>query len=383
MGNPTWKQYNVSISGGGENNTYRSSVTYNKNENQNMFVGNNREEIMTNIRNVLNIGSNLTFTGDLTFNTSNTKLNGMSLNDYSSSHIYENIIDDSGNKLVQTRGLYQPFKESMEAQGYPYNWDYNLLQEHENKNNKIQTTMARIQTSLKYDITDHLFLQGSYQYEYTSNETSRLYNEETYFVRNLVNINTTLNSESNELEGPYPKGYIITKGDDYRKSYSGRIQLNFDKSFNNGFHKVNVIAGYEARKVKVNSTELTQYGYDPQALTFKNVPYGESYTPLLSFRSQPLQDPTSLFEDEDRFISYYGNAAYTYNNKYTFTSSVRLDDANLFGSSKEYRNIPLFSIGGKWNLTKEDFINDGVFSKLALSTTYGSNGNVDTNTSPF
>ena len=60
---------------------------------------------------------------------------------------YQQILDANGNYIIQPRGLSQNYKESRVAMGYPYNWDYNMKQDFEEKNNKANQTLIRIQTA--------------------------------------------------------------------------------------------------------------------------------------------------------------------------------------------------------------------------------------------
>src|SRR5690606_15824442 len=81
-------------------------------------------------------------------------------------------------------------------------------------------------------------------------------------------------------------------------------------------------------------------------------------------------------EVQSRFTSYYANAAYTYNGKYSVNGSWRIDQSNLFGLDKSAQNRPVWSVGGKWLLSSEDFMANVNFADhLALRVTYGITGN--------
>lgn len=383
MADNIWTQQNLSLTGGGENNTYRASLTHNSNANQNFFKNNDRENIIANIKNSIQIVPKITFRSDFSYNTSTTKNNGMNQANYLGLDRYQEILDKNGDYIIQPRGLDQAYKNSKVAGGYPYNWDYNLQQDFEDKNNESVETLMRIQTGLKYDVTNYLSLEGMYQYEWGQVNTVNLFNENTYYVRDLVNTFTTLDAVTKKLVSPIPKGEVVEKQFAHNDSHSARFQFNFDKKFNDGLHQINSIGGYEVRQDRSDFTSTRKFGYDSQSMSFANIAYGQRFNVVPS-GTRVFNDPSSFRESENRFISYYGNLAYTYNKKYTLSGSVRLDDANLFGASKVYRNIPLYSIGGLWDITKENFFNtDGILNKLALRGTYGSNGNVAYGTSPY
>lgn len=383
MANNIWSQQNISVSGGGETNTYRASLTHNSNSNQNFFKNNDREEILFNIKNNIKIAPKLSFRSDVNYSNSWTKDNGMNQGSFLGMDQYQQILDANGDYIIQPKGLAQDYKDSRVAMGYPYNWDYNMKQDFDEKNNKSNQTLFRVQAALHYDITSHLSIEGMYQYEWGQTNAVNLFNENTYYVRDLVNTFTTVDADSGNLVSAIPMGEVIEKQFARNDSHSARFQFNYDQSFNDGLHRVTSIGGYEIRQVRSDFNNLRQFGYDPQSLTFANIQYGERFNVSPS-GSRIFNDPTSFNEGEDRFISYYGNAAYTYDHKYTVTGSIRLDDANLFGASKEYRNIPLYSVGGKWDISKENFFNqDGILNTLSLRATYGSNGNIAQGTSPY
>lgn len=383
MNDTYWSQYNFAISGGGENSAYRSSVSYNKNENNNFYKNNDSDQLIANLRGVFNVTPKLTITNDFNFTSSKQENNGMSSADYDNLFQYQNILDANGNQIIQPYGLAQNFKEEKVADGYPYNWDYNLEQEFNNKDNVRDATSMRIQTAIDYKLFDYLSIQGSYQYEWGHTENNTLFNENTYYTRSLVNTFTRV--EDGDLISHINKGSIYSYSNGTNKTRQGRIQLNFNKSFNEDKHRVTALAGYELRQVKNTFNSNMLYGFDPQSLTSASIAFGERVPTTGSGGSnvRSILNPANVTYLENRYVSYYANSAYTYLNKYTLTASIRLDDTNLFGASKEYRNTPLYSAGGKWDIYKEGFFKGNTFNSLSLRGTYGVNGNVDRNTGPY
>ncbi|AUP80680.1 SusC/RagA family TonB-linked outer membrane protein [Flavivirga eckloniae] len=383
ISNETWMQHNLSITGGGENNSFRASITYNENKNLESSTGNNRGDVIANLSNNITLLPKLSLDANINYVNTVSKSNGIRWGEVISLPQYQRIVDANGNYVTQPRTIDQSLKDGFASDGYPYSWDYNLKQELDNKNNRTVNTQLRLQTSLKYDITDNLNVQGLYQYEYGFSKTENLFNEDTYRVRDLVNRFTTLNGTSGALESAIPKGEILDLGDSNTESHTGRFQLNYDQSFNDGLHQINAIAGYEIRKTLFKSYQSTLYGFDSRSLAHANLNYKDEFSTSPSGGNSRIDDGVNIENDENRFISYYVNAAYTYDNKYTITGSTRLDDTNLFGADEEYKNIPLYSFGVKWNISNENFFKSKVVNNLTLRITNGSNGNVDNSTSPF
>lgn len=73
-------------------------------------------------------------------------------------------------------------------------------------------------------------------------------------------------------------------------------------------------------------------------------------------------------------LSYMGRAAYSYNDKYLLTATIRRDGSSKFQGNNKWGNFPSFSFG--WKLSNERFIEDlGIFSNLKLRAGWGVTGN--------
>ena len=81
-----------------------------------------------------------------------------------------------------------------------------------------------------------------------------------------------------------------------------------------------------------------------------------TYTGVLgNYVSFNKNDISNIYELVNRFVSFYGNAAYTYDGKYMVTGSIRWDRTNLFATGSKYQKKPIWSVGAGWNLDKESF----------------------------
>ncbi|MGB3149641.1 MAG: TonB-dependent receptor, partial [Maribacter sp.] len=379
----TWNQYNISISAGGEKYNFNSSLVYNKNQGE--IVNDKSDQF------IVNVTANYKLTDKLqarfSTNLSQTKNeNGIGTGpiDYLIRFpIFERILDDNGNYLPTVGGVNIESSELAQRQGYPYPWTFNLKQESDNNEDTSTNTDIRIQTGINYEIFSGLNVDLSYQYLWNSDFGRELFNENSFFTRNFVNSFSQVDSNGRVIDTPVPIGSILQTDTRSSTDNTFRAQLNYDKSFNDGLHNINAIAGYEVRKQITEFNRDRKFGYDDQSLIFTQPNFNTRITNPI-FGSQNLINPGAVvIFNENRFLSYYGNAAYNFDNRYTISGSMRLDDTNLFGASDKFRNIPLFSAGLKWNLTNEDYFNSDFFQNLSFRGTYGSGGNVDRNTSPF
>ena len=94
-------------------------------------------------------------------------------------------------------------------------------------------------------------------------------------------------------------------------------------------------------------------------------------------------DFASLRNIDNRFVSLFANAAYTYDNKYMFSASIRWDRSNLWGTGSKYQNKPIWSIGAGWNIDREPWFRVDWVNRLKLRASYGIAGNIAKDAAPY
>ncbi len=397
------KQYGVTASGGGEHGNYRMSLLYNGEEGN--FKGEQSDELNLNLDNSIDLTDRLRLKTNINTTIGRSKLipDEYFLSETSASFIQGfrpifpedfirnypltgSILNEDGSYAAMVGGASPEASSFMVDNGFlPYT--YNLMQDFDNNNNSDKTLSARIQTALTYDITNDFSVEARYQYESASYRNENIINENSYINRSIINNFTQFDQSDFDdiqiLEQPVPRGSMAFFSDNNTTSHTFRTQLNFDKSLNDDLHQINALAGYEVRKTLFEQRQSVRYGYNEQALTYINPDYTRVFDEQIADDSDFISDLSEIEFIENRFISTFANLSYTYDQKYTLTGSTRLDDTNLFGQTDEFRNIPLYSVGLKWNLDREAFMNSEHINNLDLRVTYGTNGNVNLDTSPL
>src|SRR5699024_7158383 len=79
----------------------------------------------------------------------------------------------------------------------------------------------------------------------------------------------------------------------------------------------------------------------------------------------------------NRFVSFYSNINYTYNDRYFFSLSGRNDASNIFGVDTKNKWSPLWSIGAGWEISKETFYGLEFLEYFKVRASFGYNGNVN------
>jgi TonB-linked SusC/RagA family outer membrane protein len=392
-----WRQYNISVSGGSKNYDFNTSVSYNSNDKE--FRGTKAEQYLVKFANSFDLAPKLKVDGSINFSQSKENFPTSSVADgisaigasspayfLSSVPITSRILDDNGNYVPMQSVLSFGAQSSQLAlsRGFPYAWTYNMKQELDNTDNVWRETALRLQTGIAYNILKGLDMTMKYQYEWAQQNTRDFHNENTIFTRARVNLFTKLGTNGIAIDNNIPVGSILDTDLRNQRSHTLRTQLNFDRSFDRGKHQVAAIAGYEVRKTLYDRATDRKYGFNEQSLSSVRPDFRTSFPPSIPLTNISVIPANSVNEFvENRFISYYTNAAYTFDNRYTISASTRLDDTNLFGSSDKYKNIPLYSLGLKWNIKNDLLRSNETIDALQLRATYGTNGNVDRSTSPY
>jgi TonB-linked SusC/RagA family outer membrane protein len=163
-----------------------------------------------------------------------------------------------------------------------------------------------------------------------------------------------------------PQGGIYRQNEDRLVNYYARHQLNYNNTFNT-VHNVNVLLGQEVRYANRQESFLNGFGYQ----------FDKGGTPFTDYRiiKQGLDYNFNYFglnNFRDRFIAFFGNASYVYNNKYTLNVTGRIDGSNQLGRATTARYLPTWNVSGSWNAKEESFLKDSdKISRLSLRGTYG------------
>ncbi|MBA4167665.1 MAG: hypothetical protein H0X41_09020, partial [Chitinophagaceae bacterium] len=229
-------------------------------------------------------------------------------------------------------------------------------------------------------------LGGAYENENTLQSVLRT--EDDYDVRLLVNAKALKDPVTgNALFSDLPRGNFLTRADTHNWNYTARGQFNFNYLSKNALHDISGIAGIEQRRQAGSGYKTTAFGYDGQSLISKPV-----NLQVISSNTDPEFDEVgrsgNRFSVSDyfgetysdrRFMSYYGEGTYMFDQRFIATGSLRLDQSNLFGTVPQYRNKPFWSVGAGWRLNNESFLKPvSWINGLKLRASYRFNGNVPT-----
>ena len=387
---PLTHQYNVNISGATERMTNMLSLMYERERDG--FKENHEDHLMVNFRNTTKLFKwlDFNFSGMVQYNSvDNSGINATG--DYYSLTYgkelspYDMLVDENGNRTNLAGTFYQPILDRyVPTENFPYSdWSYNPITEIENRELGYTQMNVRIQGGFTVRFLEGLTYDTKFQYERYNTNYTDIYNENTFAVRPHINTTSTWDKETNEITANLPKGGIKDESDETIQSYNFRNQINFDRTFK-GRHALNVIIGTEiSQRIEETTDYARTYGYNDETLSVGVFPNGESGTiDWMGWSNGTFDYTNSYTYTTDRYFSLYANAAYTLDEKYTVSGSVRTDASNLITDDPKYRYAPFWSVGASWQISKEAFMQDiDWIDRLTVRATYGYNGNVDKSTS--
>ena len=386
LANPFTQQYNLDISQSSERATSHFSLLY---ENDQRYLKGNKDNKYTfNAKTNVNLYKWLDFTVNGTLYYNVRKNNGVNF----TGPAFELFYDGDGNytdvvrayESSNERFFYTPnLKRYLNYNAFPYqDWGYNPVQEQRGHDHTTKTINARIQAGLNFKLAPGINVETKFQYELLNTDLRNINDESTYAVRSAINIAATSDKTPTGAVTPnLPKGSMLTQSRTYTEAYNWRNQFSLNRTFGER-HEVSFIAGTEISDRKWKSvTNPTTYGYNDETLAVGKVT-SLTYKNYLGSNTTFSNYVNSYGYEQDRYFSAFGNAAYTLDGKYTLSASIRTDASNLITDDPGYRYAPFWSVGGKWNITRESFVQHLTWlDYLSLRVTYGYNGNVDRTTS--
>lgn len=124
------------------------------------------------------------------------------------------------------------------------------------------------------------------------------------------------------------------------------------------------LAGHSYQKTFVQQKAFNLTG-------FANNDVDPTFQDQTSTQEQPTT--VSSFAVENELQSFFGRLNYQYASKYLVTATLRADGSSKFGENNRYGYFPSFALG--WNISRESFMDNSIFSNLKLRASWGQTGN--------
>lgn len=375
------RHHDVSLTGGGQNYSFRSGTSYDNNRSS--MKGNGYQRWNANMQGTVRLNERLSLSSTIWYTHQAYQNSRIRYSNFTGGGVsvvpYYRFADELGNSMPVVNGLRYAYQESAPQIGL-LDWMYRPLDEIELTDDHTSDAELRLQFNLDFKITNFLRWKAFYQFLSTETGGSILYDKDSYYVRNTVNRFTQAN-----MDRVIPYAAIrIENGRGENRSHNVRTQLDGSNSWGSGNQLTYFVGAEVMDRSTTNSPGMYIYDYDSEMLLGRrNFDYTKRY-PIRPTGSGLIEQSRGNFTRRNyRFISYYSNASYDYKSRYLLSGSLRWDASNIYGVKTNQKGVPLWSLGVAWHLDKERFFNNSIIDKLKLRTTYGSSGNTNTTVSTY
>ncbi|MEJ7778955.1 MAG: SusC/RagA family TonB-linked outer membrane protein [Daejeonella sp.] len=380
------QQYALSISGGSQNHSYLLSAGYDRNLQS--LVTNSNNRLSLRAENKIKAAKNLEVYGRVTYTGTTIDRNNSSNQPgfrqirtvNKSLYPYASLADGAGNPVSIDKDFRSNYISTIGG-GLLLDWQYRPLEEIRLANNSTASNDLLLNGGINYKFAKWVNIDVKFQHQAVRGASREFYSVNSYFTRNIINRFSQITG--NQVVRPVPLGGILNEGANSINSNSIRGQMNFAHEWNNK-HAFSGLIGAEVRDNHSLANTYRTYGYDDDILTVSSVDMVSNF-PAYNNLAAASTIPASASQDDltDRFVSFYANAGYTFDNRITVSLSARKDASNLFGVKTNQKGIPLGSAGLAWNVASERFYNLGFLPVLKLRSSFGYSGNTANNRSAY
>ncbi len=247
-----------------------------------------------------------------------------------------------------------------------YDWRLRPLQELALADQQTNRYAGYVQAGLTWQLHNNLSLAAFGQVFKSWSTDNTLYDQNSFYVRNLVNLFSQTNGAATTNNIPY--GPILYRTDTTRNSYDARLQLTWHKTRVRKYDWM-VYAGTEVSSTTTQGMSHQEYDYgrNNPALIDYNTVYTTSTGQAMS-----IPDLDAALQQDERYLSTFASAYYI-NHYYSVFATGRLDASNFMGVQDPHKWAPFWSAGATVNILNNRRKHAPVLQwKFAI----GCNGNV-------
>lgn len=167
-----------------------------------------------------------------------------------------------------------------------------------------------------------------------------------------------------------PNGGIYERTDRNMFKWDMRYSARYSNTFARK-HTVNLYAGMETNSVNRHYTWFRGWGMQ----------YSMGEIPAYAYQAfkrgqEENTDYYTLTNKRERSVAFFGNATYSFNNRYVINGTLRYEGTNSLGKSRKSRWLPTWNVSGSWNAHSESWwaaVNP-TWSHLTLRASYSLTG---------
>lgn len=374
--NPLQQQHSLALGSGSENSSWRVSGGFSQNINHLSAKG-SQVNLHTNYN--TSIGKRLRFSFRHSFTNHLSRSGKLDIGDLTTTTgklpNYVMIRGEDGSALPVMKDYRSSYIQGIDN-GLLLDWNYYPYTDHLYRQGRSASLTNNLNAHLRTNLVRGLDVDLMYTYIHELVNSSIESTEDSYSMRSLIN-NYSVLSE-NSITRNVPLGSSLGYNYSNLRSNNLRGQVVLSPKWDD--LTFDMILGAEMRASRTDRRAGLDLGYDPQTGSIAGaIDYKNSHPLLITQGRAYLAPGSEISRLDHRYVSFYMNGSANYAQRYTLSWSARKDASNLFGVDINDKWNALWSVGGLWRISSENFYDFDLLPQLALRATYGLSGNVNPN----
>ena len=360
--------HTLNISGGGSKASYYASLGLTDNDDVVKGTKNKRYNAMVNLD--INFAKWLTAAFSLKGNVSDRNYYQSSLSPveyaYRASRAIPAYQDDGQ--------LYYYAKRD----GSTFGYNYNILNELKNSGVEQDGNNVTFDANFRFRFTDWLTANAIFSYTASNTTIDSYWGAETWHVASIRGCDYgDIPSDGSAL----PQGGELKHSSTNQRSWTARVQLDWNKYFNEEIHNFSGGIGFEASSNNYKGYANTTRGYFPdRGMSFAS---GIDFEKYYNYATWVSNNVPVLTNSKNNVVSAYATASYNWRRLIYVNANARVDGSNNFGDRANDKLLPIWSVSASFDAAQLDFFKQMTWlDYFSIKGSYGFQGNMLSDQSP-
>ncbi len=268
------------------------------------------------------------------------------------------------------------YYKKVEYQGLAYN--YNILNELKNSGIDQDGNSLTFDANFRFKFNDWLSANAIFSYTASNTTINNYWGAETYYAAKLRA------SEFGETAPDWssmPQGGQLSRSNTDQRSWTARLQLDWNKYFNDDIHNFSGGIGVEASSNNYKSYSNISRGYFPdRGMSFAQ---GIDLNQYTNYASWLADNTPTLTDSKENVMSAYATASYNWKRLVFLNANARVDGSNNFGDRANDKLLPIWSASASFDAAQLDFFKQFTWlDYFSIKGSYGFQGNMLSSQSP-
>lgn len=361
------QQHTVALSGGGERGTYYASLGFADNDDIVKGTTNRRYNAMVNLD--VKFSKLLTASFGIQGNVANR--------DYYMSYVNPVEYAYSTSRAIPAfNGDDYFYYEKYQMHTLPHN--FNILNELENTGISQESNSVTFNANLRFKFNSWLSANAIFSYTNSNTEIENFWGENSWYAAELRNAEIGETVPSNSY---MPQGAQMSRDNSKNKSWTARVQLDWNKYFNDEIHNFSGGIGVEANQVKYQGYYNLSRGYFPdRGMSFVQ---GIDLDAYPSYKAWIADNVPSMTDNKSNTLSAYVTMSYNYDRLIFLNANARVDGSNNFGDASNDKLLPIWSVSASMDAKQLKWLREVTWlDYFSIKGSFGYQGNMLSSQSP-